>query len=325
MVMLLSRETRELVIQSRPLNIIIETIRGCSLKCPFCPLQVDPNIDELGTMSDQTFENVLSGIPHLPGIQMFILHNIGEPLLDPRIFDRIKKIGVLGKDATILIDSHLSTDFDEYEMVRSGLSILQVALDGATQESYSRYRVNGSLRKVLANIAKLNAAKKSLQTNKPLIRAKTVLFRHLIGEVDLIADQAKRAGADEHTLATAVFRPESGMDPKSWLPEEQHLSRYDVKELQESGKLILMKNHITEESCCTGILGSIPPVIGFNGDVFPCCYSCTIPKFRMGNVNEESFQDIWLSEKYVNFRRTVFENRYQYDVCRDCSRPSNRC
>ncbi len=45
-------------------------------------------------------------------------------------------------------------------LVRYGVTILKVSIDGATQETYQKYRVGGQLRKVLENVHKINDCKK---------------------------------------------------------------------------------------------------------------------------------------------------------------------
>ena len=52
-----------------------------------------------------------------------------------------------------------------------------------------------------------------------------------------------------------------------------------------------------------------------DGKVFPCCRGPD--ELQMGNVLEQSFEQIWNGEKYQEFRRRMFAAEYP-DVCKTC-------
>ena len=52
-----------------------------------------------------------------------------------------------------------------------------------------------------------------------------------------------------------------------------------------------------------------------NGAVFPCCRGPR--ELQMGNVNEQSVEQIWNGDKYREFRRRMFARDYP-EVCRTC-------
>ncbi len=52
-----------------------------------------------------------------------------------------------------------------------------------------------------------------------------------------------------------------------------------------------------------------------NGAVFPCCRGPR--ELTMGNVNEQSIEEIWNGPKYREFRRRMFARDYP-EVCRGC-------
>jgi radical SAM protein with 4Fe4S-binding SPASM domain len=61
-------------------------------------------------------------------------------------------------------------------------------------------------------------------------------------------------------------------------------------------------------------------VINVNGDVIPCCYSSP-ETYRMGNVGEASFVDVWNGPEYQAFRQGCFPARYE--MCASCSQHRN--
>lgn len=56
-----------------------------------------------------------------------------------------------------------------------------------------------------------------------------------------------------------------------------------------------------------------------NGDVHPCCASLASGGFKLGNVFDERFDDIWWSEKYQAFRRQLTDASAPWpDPCAVC-------
>ncbi|KOA21036.1 hypothetical protein CLHOM_06240 [Clostridium homopropionicum DSM 5847] len=120
----------------------------------------------------------------------------------------------------------------------------------------------------------------------PIIKIKTILFKHLINEVENAMKLGITAGGDEAVYQLTTAYKESGVDPKKWIPKKQEYSRYDVKQLYKNNKLVLYKNNFKRETRCAGILGTIPPAIDFEGNIYPCghlpkseefCSKCSRP------------------------------------------------
>jgi AdoMet-dependent heme synthase len=61
-------------------------------------------------------------------------------------------------------------------------------------------------------------------------------------------------------------------------------------------------------------------VINVNGDVIPCCYSSP-SQFKMGNIGQSSFGEIWNGPEYQNFRQGCFPAKYE--MCASCSQHRN--
>ncbi len=76
-------------------------------------------------------------------------------------------------------------------LVRYGVMILRVALDGATQETYRIYRVGGELKKVLRNVEKINAYKREYGSKLPRLILQFIPFPHNEHEIKKIAVLAR--------------------------------------------------------------------------------------------------------------------------------------
>ncbi|MBF0546404.1 MAG: radical SAM protein [Candidatus Riflebacteria bacterium] len=63
-------------------------------------------------------------------------------------------------------------------LVRYQTSILRCAIDGVTQSTYEKYRVGANLKKVIANIKKINSFKAAYRSLKPVLIFQFVIFGH---------------------------------------------------------------------------------------------------------------------------------------------------
>ena len=53
-------------------------------------------------------------------------------------------------------------------------------------------------------------------------------------------------------------------------------------------------------------------VITWDGGVVPCCFDKDA-KYKLGNLEVENFKDIWFSDPYNNFRKSILESRNKID------------
>ena len=142
---------------SRPFVLRLEPTSVCNLRCTRCStgLGRDPrpkgflDLADLDILIEQVRDHVV-----------FVrLDGAGEPLLHPEINECIRRIRKAGMAVTL--SSHLNTPptggFDE--LVGSGLDRLVVAVDGACQETYEKYRVGGNLDRVIEHLEQICVAR----------------------------------------------------------------------------------------------------------------------------------------------------------------------
>jgi radical SAM protein with 4Fe4S-binding SPASM domain len=59
-------------------------------------------------------------------------------------------------------------------------------------------------------------------------------------------------------------------------------------------------------------------VITWDGLVVPCCFDKDA-EYRMGNVSKSSFKEVWMSEKYLSFRKQLIGSRKNIEMCKNCT------
>ena len=115
-----------------------------------------------------------------PQLQQIELANYGEIFLNPELLGILEcahERGVALKAGAGVNFNSVSDDVLE-GLVKYRFESMTCSIDGATEETYRVYRVNGSLRVVLDNIRKLNSLKEKYQSALPRLCWQFVVFGH---------------------------------------------------------------------------------------------------------------------------------------------------
>ncbi len=59
-------------------------------------------------------------------------------------------------------------------------------------------------------------------------------------------------------------------------------------------------------------------VITWDGKMVPCCFDKDA-KYVMGNLDNNSIEEIWKSDHYQEFRKRILDDRMQNDMCTNCT------
>lgn len=281
-----------------PSKILFEPTSFCNLKCPLCPTGVGKLGREDGHMTLEQFKTIVDEIK--PYTTHMELAGYGEPFLNENICDMIR----YASDAGIFVNMHSNANLIDTEekvrgLVSSGLGHLSLSVDGATQETYQKYRVGGSLETVVANAAAIMRERKRQGRDLPVVTLQVVVTRVNEDEVEEIRKIAEKVGVDHFHAKRAnltVGRPPRDSKVPAglishWMPKAERYNRFHKKrdKRMENGCDWLYKR----------------ASIYWNGDVTTCCHDATNAN-KMGNVFEAgSFWKVWNGKKYQELRRQV--------------------
>lgn len=190
---------RSTSVLSRPFGLVIDPSNMCQLACPGCVHSTRSEALKLfdwnkGTLSEDRLSALLRLYgPYAIGVYFC---NYGEPLLNLNTPNLIR----LAK--TYLMWTALSTSlsvrrFEADAYVESGLDFMVLSVDGATQPVYERYRRNGSLELVFANIRELVEAKRRLGRRTPVLSWNFLAFEHNAHEIPLARRMAGKLGVNQ--------------------------------------------------------------------------------------------------------------------------------
>ena len=190
-------------------------------------------------------------------------------------------------------------------LLSSGLDVLILSVDGASQETYATFRKGGDFAAVTTQIAWLCAEKARRGLTKPRIELQFIVMSHNEHELPEMRRLARELGVDRLRIKTVGADDD---DTRHLIPTERLLSRYDADG----------KSPNRRHSFCT--MAWDHTVVNVDGSVTPCCYLRPDmgPAFVMGNVFDTSFAEIWRGEKYRAFRAAMLDGRGSMPVCNTC-------
>lgn len=297
-----ARMLRKPLLWGAPPVVMIEPTNICNLKCPLCPSGNGTLQRERGIMRFETFARVIDEIRHYA--MMVVLWNQGEPYVNPE-FSRMVRYA---RDAGLytLTSSNLNLMPAPDEVIDSGLDAMIISLDGSTQETYNKYRVNGQLETVLANVKALASRKKERNACYPILRWQFLVMKHNEHEIPQIEAMAREYGVDKLELKSVQIYQKS--DVEEFLPTNPKYRRYKV-----TGNDFELK--YTLKNQCRRLWKE--PVVNWNGDVSVCCFDKDI-SWKVGNIHDASLREIWHNASFTRLRRQILTNRKAIEMCRNC-------
>lgn len=266
----------------RPHQLTMELTNVCNLRCPQCPTGRGLKGRKASMLSLEDLERVMDELG--PYAFKMDLHNWGEPLLNEDVYDAIRLCEDRG--VMTLMSTNFSVPFDDEKaeaLVRSGLSLLSVSVDGPDQQSYEIYRVRGKLETVLANVEMLQRAKKRLGSSHPEVIWSYLVFRHNQHLVPKARALARRYGMKFMTS-------KGGADDPDWITDEE-FSHSMAGALASAGP------------ACRFLYGMA--VVNADLGVSPCCIGeAFYAQDDFGDVRDGgAFRKVWNGERYRAARR----------------------
>ncbi len=296
-----------------PLKLSLDPTSICQLHCPLCPTGQGSRGRSRGIMKFAEFKKVVDEMaPYLYEID---LNNWGEPFLNKEL---AKMVGhAHGKKIRTSVNTNLNVALSEKDaagIVKAGLDVLYVSMDGVIQKTYERYRKGGKLKIVWDNIRLVVDKKRQLGKRNPKIVWQFLVSKFNEHELPRLEQVRKDLGIDQviigllrSDMAKEIFTPdrEKIESVRKWLPKNEQLSRYDYK---------LKKRKLQKRYCHFPWFVS---VINWNGSVSPCCASYN-EKLDFGNAFTDGFKAVWNNQKYRAARKAVASRKATGTVCDNC-------
>jgi len=333
-----------------PATAFIEVNYDCMLRCKMCQLwTADFKKERIGSrkiLSLVEIKNVIDQYA-LAGVKNIFFIG-GEPFSRKDLLDII----AYGKDRRMtcmtVSNGYLIREDLADRIVRSGLDLLAISIDGPDSETHDRVRgVEGAFDHAVKAIQRVNARKKELNADLPLIAIACTVssnnFRNLPYMVDLAMSLDVRQLRFQYISVIGMDTVEQtnrmmggdvvgkhnfvGIPPSYLVPKDEIVKLDEV--LEE-----VRKRAGTEVECyldpafVTGDTrhleeGTFPvwdckepwsrAYMTPTGDFMPCPM---FPGYNMGNIRNNSFLEIWNSRRARDMRKRL--SRGLPPICRKC-------
>jgi len=289
-----------------PISISIEPTTSCNLRCPECPSGLRSFTRPTGMLDPLLFHSVIDQLA--PTLSYLTFYFQGEPFLNPSFLEMVKYASQKGIYTATSTNAHFLNSDTARATVESSLDRLIISIDGTTQDTYQSYRVGGSLEKVVEGTKNLIRWKKELKSATPHIIFQFLVVKPNEHQIPEVYSLARELGVDHVELKTAqIYDYENGSD---LIPTQDRYSRY--RKLKNGSYEI--KNKLLNE--CWKMWHSC--VITWDGKVVPCCFDKDA-HFVLGDLNKNTFKEIWTGDKYKEFRNSLMRSRGEIEICKNCT------
>jgi len=289
-----------------PFTISFEPTTACNLRCPECPSGLRSFTRPTGNLKEDFFRSTIDELHQ--DLLYLIFYFQGEPYINPDFLEMVKYANQKGIYTITSTNGHFLNDENAQKTISSGLDRLIISVDGSTQEVYESYRKAGKLENVLEGARNVVRWKKKMKSKTPHIIFQFLVVKPNEHQIPEIYRLAEEIGVDEVKLKTAqVYDYEDG---NPLIPSDERYSRY----YQKSNGKYAVKNKLLNH--CWKLWHSC--VITWNGLVVPCCFDKDADH-RLGDLQTQSFKEVWSGEAYQRFREELLQGRDQIDICTNCT------
>ena len=285
-----------------PPIVMIEPTNICNLKCPLCPSGNGTLKRAKGYMSFNIFKKIIDDVYNTAF--MVVLWNQGEPYLN-KDFSRMVRYAS-DKGLFTLVSTNGNINYNAEDIVNSGLDSMIVSLDGTTQETYNKYRINGKLDEVIKGVKDIVSARKKLKRSNPKLHWQFLVMKHNEHELEEIKKLAKELEVDNLELKSIQIYSKD--DIKNYLPTNPKYRRYKI-----IGNNFELKYGIKNR--CRRIWTNA--VVNWDGEVAICCFDKD-GEFKVGNVMDTKLNMLWRNMKITKIRNQILNDRKQIDICKNC-------
>lgn len=276
-------------------KIYIEITNSCNLKCSFCP--EGKRAKEF--ISVDKFENIINQIKGYTNL--ITLHVKGEPLLHPKlkeILEICEKNNMLVNITTnaTLLEKNCETLINSRAVRQLNLSLHSITKN----ENTNTYNFDAYINSVI-------------KTSKEILARTNIIISYRLWNLENISENSENyhiLNALESAFPVENLKEIAKKEKFVKLAENAFLNQ-DLEFVWPS-----MENDIiSEEGTCWGLRNQVAILV--NGDIVPCCLDGE-GEIKLGNIFEESFENIINSEYSKKMVKAFEENRIIHNLCKRC-------
>jgi len=273
-----------------PVTVHIEPINICNARCVMCPYVLSKR--KKGEMPIELYKRIIDECAGL-GVRNVVVTGLGEPLLDKKIYEKLTYAVRAGLRTKMVTNASLLDDEAAERLLDTGLHELEFSVDGYDKQTYESIRKGLSYETVISNISNFLEKKARRGLNTPATLVNFVRFEYnRKDEVKFKKYWEKKVDF----VRIAIARDWQGaVDLKGARQRFEYLSR--------------------RIPC---VLLWLEMAVAFDGIAVACCVDWK-RSLSIGNLAEQSVEDVWFGEKANRLREIHLKGRRcDITTCRNC-------
>ncbi len=284
----------------RPLDINIETISWCPLKCQFCCNRLYDR--ERTVMNNKMFEKIIRQYCKVLGGGTLGINSMhSEFFSDPLLMERIKILKKYKKQLYIYTDTPLITcakyTDEELKEILETLDCMEISVEGHSAESYKVLSGVDGFRTLQQQLERIKGLVDRYQLNiKIRLLCRTYQKGSFLHSSFYKECQKKFEIAEVRDYFFSWFGSVKAKD----LPKGAHLLKVDDTKKKRG---------------CVAAYATLS--VEADGKVAGCGCVDWLGKYVIGDVNFQSLDEIWRSRKAKSFRYAL-DHKKCPSICRGC-------
>ncbi|NLL19347.1 MAG: radical SAM protein [Clostridia bacterium] len=300
--------------------IQIEVSSTCNANCTFCPTTYIKAPNEPQFLPLELFETL---VPYFSWPRWVYLQGWGEPFLHPDLWKMAELVKQQGAKVGMTTNGTLLNQSNIEALFQSGVDLISISLAGANPATHNRVRKNTDLEQILTGIEMIAGEKEKRKTKQPTIKVSYMLTKDTVSELPETLKRAYELGINEFycTNLDYVFNQEADNNKLftySGTPDPAY-----EEALGAARRIAHEKNYIFVDYplvvkeqlayCEQNPVNFI--FITAGGEVTCCPYLSrhenpryfrdevtTLPRKSFGNINNNTLEEIWNNQDYIEFR-----------------------
>lgn len=276
-------------------KIYVEITNSCNLKCSFC----SEGNRKKECISVENFKYIIKEIKNFTNL--IALHVKGEPLLHPSL----KEILEVCEENKMLVN------------ITTNATLLEKNLEVMIKSKAVR-QLNLSLHSITKNenndlYSFENYINSVLNTSKEILEKTNIIISFRLWNLDDISENS-----ENYKILDSLEKSFNIENLIQIAKKEKFVKLTENAFLNQDLEFVwpsLENEIISEEGTCWGLRNQVAILV--NGDVVPCCLDGE-GIIKLGNIFENSFENIINSDYSKSFVKSFEENKIMHSLCKRC-------
>lgn len=287
-----------------PKHVSIETVFGCNASCIMCVIN-HPTRRKKGVMAQELFLKIIESLcPYKEHIEMFDFIGLGEPLLDPFIFERIRHVKKKGfRNLAIATNAQFLDKKNQKKLLDTGIETVIFSIDGVSKRTHEAIRKGVSFNDVIENAQSIIKLR-----DKNEYKTRFILR--------FVKQESNQSEWEDYKLFWNARLCKTKRD--FLISYDMHTWGGEICKKNEILKKRQWKSNGKDEKIpCHHIFDKM--IILADGSLPLCSEDLLRAKFSFGNADETSALDIYNSDKFNEIRKIhIAGNKNTLMPCKEC-------